>query len=505
MVLPSLEEVRAEMARRSLAEFVRQAWPVIEPSTTLVWSWHLDVVCDHVQALLEGRLKKRNLIINIPPGSMKSTIISVCAPAWIWAQKNNPHKPDLGPGWRGLFAAGNEGLATRDSIKCRDILESDWYQNAFKPDWTLSSDQNVKGYYKNTKMGFRRAFSSGANVTGDRGHGIFVDDPLDAKKAFNKKFRENVWSWWTQAFANRLCDLRTGTRCVIMQRLHEDDLVGKLKKLEPLGWEVLLIRQEAEPDAKDAPPPTSLGWEDHRTEKGALMFPERFPEEVLEEEKIRMGSAGYAAQHQGRPAPASGNIFKRHWFEEYALDPDAMAKQCQRIVQSWDFASKKGEENDYTCCTTWGIRKNGYYLLDVWLEKVEFPEAKKMMKALAAKWKPSAILAEDTSSGIGLCQELRRESSLPILPIKPGAMSKEERARMASPTVEAGNIHLPAAAPWRADFIEEMCVFPAGAHDDAVDTTSQFINWANVNSSTGEIRLGGARVSPNASNYVKSY
>lgn len=528
--LPSLEEIHAELARRSLAEFVRQAWPIIEPTTELIWNWHLTVICDHLQALLEGRLGKQNLIICVPPGSMKSSVVSVCAPAWVWAQENNPYNPDLGPGWRGLFAAGSDSLALRDSIKCRDILGSEWYRRTFRPSWHFAGDQNAKGFYKNSQQGFRKSFSAGATVTGDRGHAIFVDDPLDAKKAFGKPAREEIKLWWDHAFANRLNDLTNGCRCVIMQRLHEDDLVGHILETDPEAWDHLKIRQEFESDPPDKTPPTSLtlgmvlarnlgsrvsqeerareavrlasigytaaGWRDPRKVDGALMFPQRFPEDVLASEKKRLGSTGYAGQHQQRPAPASGNLFHREWFSRtYPLEPMPQRGQIQRIVQSWDTAGKKEQANDYSVCSTWGFIHDGYCLLDVWREKVEFPELKRQVRTLAAKWTPGAILIEDTSAGTGLIQELQRETSLPIVPVKPPSTDKVARANQASPTVEAGRVLLPRSPqPWQADFIEELCTFPNG-HDDQVDTVTQFLNWANSNTGSREIRMGGERFS----------
>ena len=474
--------------KHALWEFVKRAWLIIEPDTPLVENWHLILVCDKVQALLEGKLGKRNLIINIPPGSMKSTIVSVCAPAWMWIKN---------PSWRGLFAAGSDTLALRDSMKCRDILDSDWFKKTFQPTWGFSADQNAKGYYKNTKTGFRRALSAGASVTGDRGHGIFVDDPIDAKKAFSKPAREDVKLWWDVAFANRLNDLQTGTRCIIMQRLHEEDLVGHVLKTEPEAWEVLVIRQEFEPDGKYNSP------EDPRKGKGELLFEARFPKSVLQSEKLRLGSVGYAGQHQQRPAPASGNIFKREWFQEYHLAPVSQRAICYKIVQSWDTASKKGKQNDYTVCSTWGITKSGYYLLDVWKDKVEAPELRKQMKALAAKWSPHVVLVEDTSNGTAAIQDLKRDTRLPIIATHPST-DKVERANTASPTVEAGKVYLPESAPWTADLVEEMITFPATDHDDAVDTVTQFINWANSNQSTGEIRLGGSRVASATSSYTSN-
>lgn len=465
--LPSLEGIRAELARRSLAQFVRQAWPIIEPTTPLIWNWHLDVICDHVQALLEGRLAKRNLIINVPPGSMKSTIVSVCAPAWQWLHNS---------GWRGLFASGNEAVALRDSMKCRDILDSDWYRRLFRPDWGFSKDQNAKGHYRNTAAGFRKAISAGARITGDRADGIFVDDPNDAQEAFSKAARGQVITWWDSAAANRLTDMSRGTRCIIQQRLHEEDLTGHVLATEPNAWEHLVIREEYElPTEKDpGPAPTSLGWTDPRTTEGELFFPARFPEEVLAGERLRLGSSGYAGQHQQRPAAKEGEIFKRGFVQWY--DPKQPLPAFTRKVMSWDTAFKTKQENDKCAGLVGGEAERGIYLLDHVAERMTYPALKEKAKAWAAAHRPSALLIEDKASGQSLIQELQQDTSLPVVPVQVDT-DKVARAWAAVPTWEAKRIWLPLDTPWVDGFLEELYAFPKAAHDDQVDAFTQLVNY----------------------------
>nr|QRW43435.1 MAG: terminase large subunit [Caudoviricetes sp.] len=455
--------IEGELARRKLSYFVKFAWRVIEPETPLVWNWHLDAICDHIQAFLEKRLEHKNLLINVPPGSMKSTIISVMSPAWMWLHN---------PSWRGLFFSGNESIAIRDSMKCREILESDWYKQTFKPTWSFQRDQNAKGHYKNTASGFRKAQSAGSRVTGDRADDIFCDDPLDAAEAFSQSARESILTWWTQAASNRLNDLRTGGRCVIMQRLHDEDLAGYILENEE-DWEKVIIRQEYEPTDYV----TSLGWKDPRTEEGSLFFPERFPRDVIDTEKRRLGSYGYAGQHQQRPTAMEGGLFKRADWQYYKpLPPKDLG--ITQIYQAWDTAFKTGEENDYSCCVTLGVSQNRYYVLDLWKQKVEYPELKRTVISLSEKWKPNLILIEDKASGQSLIQELRREMRTPIHAYDI-ERDKIARANFITPIHEGKLCYLPEKAEWVADFVESLSSFPLAPHDDDVDAFVMAITYAS--------------------------
>ncbi len=481
LALPSLEEINAELARRSLAHFVCQAWEIIEPSTPLIWNWHLDVMCEHIQALLEGRLGKNNLAINVPPGSMKSTVVSVCAPAWVWAQRED--HPTGGPTWRGLFLSGSESIALRDSMKCRDILESRWYRETFRPMWAFSRDQNAKGFYRNTAQGFRKCQPAGSKITGERAHAIFVDDPNDASQD-SKADRTAINYWWDNGAANRVADPATGKRCLIQQRLNEEDLTGHILSKEREDWDVLVIREEHELPTKENPaqPPTALGWVDPRTKEGELFFPARFPAQVVAQEKRRLGAAGYAGQHQQRPAPATGLIFQRAWWKDYkptSTEPQQLVKDLgiTKVIQFWDTAFKDGEQNDYSVCTTLGVTPSRYLVLEVWRRKVQYPELKAAMKDQAAKWKPTAIPVEDKASAQSALQELKRETRLPLLP-QDVDRDKVARANAITPLCEAGLVYLPEGAPWRSDWVDELAMFPNGAHDDQVDSFDGALEYA---------------------------
>src|ERR1039457_3634908 len=211
-------EAGAELAKRKFRDFIEQAWAVVEPARALISAWHVDAMAEHLQAISEGQIK--HLLINVPPGHGKSLIVSVLWPAWQWIRNEN------GAQWRGLFASYNGGLATRDSVRCRTLMESPWYRDTFRPTWRLSSEQNAKSYFENTNSGFRISLSVGGRGTGFRGDAIVVYDPLNASDQYSETARRESVFWWDQVMSSRLNNLETGSKVIIMQRLHEADLSG---------------------------------------------------------------------------------------------------------------------------------------------------------------------------------------------------------------------------------------------------------------------------------------
>lgn len=326
---------------------------------------------------------------------------------------------------------------------------------------------------------------------------LIVDDPNDAQYAYSKPHRDQIILWWDQAFANRLADLRTGKRIIIQQRLHEEDLTGHVLATEPENWEVLIIREEYERPKSSDPDfrPTSLGWSDPRTVEGELFFTERFPADVVSAERKRLGSAGYAGQHQQRPSPAEGQIFKkktedgRQCVGNFSMEDilrrlaelDSQGRQVwkyKRVILSADTAFKEKEENDFSVVLAIGERPDGlgWDLLDRWKDKAGYPALKQQVKMLNAKWKPQAFLIEDKASGQSLIQELRLESAIPLVPIKVDT-DKVSRAHSVVPTWEAGNVFVDPSLPWVSDFIDNLYGFPKLAHDDDVDAFTQAMNY----------------------------
>src|SRR5450759_2609391 len=280
-----MEPLKMEKARRSLKAFMMQAWPVLEPATPFVDGIHVEAICTHLQAVTEGRIS--NLIINVPPGHAKSLLTGVFWPAWAWIEH---------PESRWLFSSYREPLAIRDSLKCRRLIESDWYQQRWSSRFQLRDDQNQKQRFENDRTGYRVVVPMSAG-TGERGDYVVVDDPHSVDQAASDTERQSAVEWWNGSMATRLNDLSSGHKIVIMQRLHESDLTGDL--LAKGGYDLLCLPAEFEPGRRCA---TSIGWSDPRQESGELLWPEKVSRADLDGLKITLGSYRYAAQYQQRPA-----------------------------------------------------------------------------------------------------------------------------------------------------------------------------------------------------------
>lgn len=300
---------------------------------------------------------------------------------------------------------------------------------------------------------------------------IVVDDPIKASDAQSETIRNSVNTWWNEEMSNRANDPKKVGRVIVMQRLHENDLAGMC--LESGDYEELKLPAEYEGSTKV----TSIGWSDPRTEEKELLWPERFDRDWLEKEKKKLGSYAAASQLQQSPVPKGGGLFKRKWWKYYTELP----KQRSRRVQFWDCAQKPGLTNDFSVCSTWDETPNGFYLVNVFREKLETPDLERAAVAEFLKYRPNAVVIEDKSAGSALIQYLERKKELkmPIIKFDPGSRDKQTRASAATPTVESGNCYVPANASWLNDFLSEHEKFPNDTHDDQVDTTSMMVEYFN--------------------------
>ena len=497
-----LAKVDRELATRSLREFVRQAWHVVEPSTRFVPGFHIDAICDHLEAITRGGI--RNLLINVPPRHMKSLLVSVFWPAWEWIQH---------PERRWLFSSYAATLSIRDSVKCRRLIESPWYRARWGHIFSLTSDQNAKMRFDNNRSGYRLSTSVGGAVTGEGGDRMVCDDPHKVDEVESDTVRKAALEWWDVAMSTRVNDPKTSAMVVVMQRCHQRDLSGHL--LEKRNFEHLCLPAEYEGPGRM----TVIGFTDPRTEPGQLLWPERYGPQEIAETKINLGSYSAAGQLQQRPSPAGGGIFKRHWFRYFqprgANLPPVLVRlpdgtqvsipaievphQVDEQTQSWDCAFKDVDTADYVVGQVWGRLGAHFFLGDQVRGRMDCPGTVKAVRGMTAKWPGTlAILIEDKANGSAVIQMLAHE--IPgMLPVNPSG-GKIARAQAISPLVEAGNIYLPHPefAPWVNDFIEECVQFPNGAHDDQVDAMTQvLLRWHQVPTETTLIyRYDPVRISP---------
>ena len=484
--LPPIEEMARIRMTRWLKEFSKAAWAVIDKNP-LVWNWHLDILCDELQATLMHQ-GPQNLLTNVPPGTAKSLITSVFAPAWMWIEH---------PEWSGIFASGDDKVSNRDSLRCRDLINSDWYRNTFRIRWELRVDQDTKTNYKNTEGGSRIATSVGSDITGARADGIFLDDPLDAKDANSPVAREKANRWLDEAYANRLNNPAVGTRVIIMQRLHEEDVSGHV--IAQGGYHVVCLPMEFEQNHPYRYPG------DPRTQEGELLFPKRFPREVLDYEFKRLGPVGYAGQMQQRPTAKEGNLFKLadwRFYRMAASDPqvgkrprgctDAPAvvlpENFDQIWTSWDMNFREATDNDYVAGGVWARFRGNFYLLARFHRRVGFRGALVAVREFSNRRfgkrnrRARNHLIEDKANGSAIVEILKDE--IPGIKAVTPEGGKFSRAEAISPLMESGNVYLPDSAPWLDEYCGEHAVFPKGAHDDEVDQTSQALVYGHDQKNT---------------------
>lgn len=473
-LIATRDAARRELCRRSLAYSFRTFWPVINPSTRLVWSWPLQLMCDRVQAHLERKTAKQNLYLGVPPGSAKSTIVSVMTLPWMWLKN---------PSYRAGFFSGNEQVAIRDSMYCREILRSDLYRDISQRTWDFASDENAKGQYRNTLGGMRYAASSGARVTGLRFHDIFVDDPEDAAEIYSDAYRYSInYEWWPAA-ANRLADMRTGRRTLIMQRLHEDDHAGHVMTNEPEDWDSLILRSTAEENdhEQDALDPRK---------PGELLFPERFPQTVLDGERVRLRGM-YDAQHQQRPQPLGGGMLKPALMQICKIDGNSVLIDGVSHRVDWfitaDIASSTKTSADNTAICVGGRLPDGRIVIrDVYAGRWEVPQTRQRLLDLWATGQIQYIGVETANAGLGIIQDLRA-AGLAVKEMR-ADRDKVQRAGPLQIALDDRRIFRNEHAEWFGDAAHEMAQFPSGKHDDRVDSLA----WMAIECASRPVYCGNS-------------
>jgi len=483
-----LDLIKQEQLRRraesSLYEFVKQSWHVVEPGIPFIPSWHIEAICENLEAITSGDI--RRLLINIPPRHSKSTIVSVMFPAWEWL---------VAPDQKYLCASYSSTLSIRDNLKTRRLIQSPWYQERWGHMFAFAGDQNAKQRFENDKTGYRIATSVGGTATGEGGSRLMLDDPHGAQAAQSEAIRESDLEWFDMVWATRLNNPKTDAMITVMQRLHEKDISGHI--LEDIGgYEHICIPAEWDGVKRK----TALGNYDPRTVKGELICPDRFGPAEITALKQSLGEYGSAGQLQQSPAPTEGGMLKVKHFQMWPA-ADQMP-QLEFIIQSLDTAFSEKTSNDPSACTVWGIfthkgQRQGM-LLDAWDEHLGYPDLRqKVLEDWGAEYggtvvkghkgmptKPrraDRVLVEAKASGQSLIQDLRR-GGVPVVAFNPGTADKVARAHQAAPVLELDLLWIPESkknpgqfVSWAQPLLKQVAKFPVAEHDDLVDCFTQAV------------------------------
>jgi predicted phage terminase large subunit-like protein len=465
-VMPSREEFDA-LTRVDFNTFVERVFVELNGSEPYADNWHISFLCSELEAVRRG--ETRRLAIALPPRNLKSIVVSVAYPAWLLG-----HDPST----KIICVSYGQQLAEDLARDCRQVVRSDWYRALF-PHTRLKSDRQSVGFFETTAGGSRHSTSVGGVLTGFGADVIIVDDPTKPEEALSDIERTKANLWANHSLFTRLNDKATGVVLLVMQRLHEEDMIGHFQSL--LDLKLVSFSAIAQED-EDLVWQTPFGIRCHHRSEGEALHEEREPLAILDELRISLGARMFAAQYLQMPAPPGGSIVKPEWFQQY--DP-ANLPQFEMVFQSWDTASKGTQLSDYSVCTTWGKKDRQLFLLHVLRRRLEYPELKRAVVEQARLFGATKVLVEDASSGQALLQDLRNDGFYFVEAVKPKG-DKVIRLNAVTAAIEAGQVFVPVQASWLEDYLHELMMFPAGRYDDQVDSTSQALSNAFIFRSPGE-------------------
>lgn len=448
--------------RGSLLAFVREAWDIVEQGQAFQNNWHIEELCKILESVTAGNMKR--VVVNVPPGTMKSLLTSVFWPCWMWA--NNPRL-------RILTAAYSDKRALDANLKARNIIKSLWFKKHFTVD--LVEDQDTKGRYDTKVGGWRIATSVGGEGQGLHPDYIIIDDPSTAAQAESALERATVNTWFDGTISSRGAS-RGAAIVVIGQRLHEEDLSGYLLK-SGVAWEHVCWPMEYEKQrVDDAGRPTGNPPDvrDHRAAEGELLWPQLFDGAKVKQLKLQMGPYIAAGQLQQRPAPEGGGLFKRDWFQFV----DAVPKNIIRKLRGWDTAGTEGA-GDYTR----GIKieedsDHNFYISSAVGGQLGPDGVDKLILSVAKQDGLDVAQREEKEGGASGKAVIAARSKLLRGHDYQGVQvsgSKIIRANPFRSQVEGQHVFI-VRASWNDEYIKELCNFPTAGHDDYVDATSCAFN-----------------------------
>jgi len=452
----ALQKIRAELAKRSLLEFTRQAWPILEPGVKMKEGWAIEAICEHLEAVINGDIKR--LVINIPPGAMKSRLSRVMLPLYIWTNK---------PWSRIIGASYALSLSERDNYYARTILQTDWYQQNFGV--SISSEQGAKVNFDNSNMGGLRAMSVGGATTGFRGDFLILDDAHNASEGESDAKRSEAVQWFLETFQTRVNDLDNSPIVVVGQRIHEEDVYSAALDL---GYDHLNIPMEWEEGQRKT---TSIGWTDPRTKEDDLMWPERFSADAIERLKKALGPYASSAQLQQRPVPRKGGMFQVDSIRQIDELPD----EPFISVRAWDLAGSEGK-GAYTVGVLmhYGTKSQQFYIADVVRKQLGGGAVRELIsKTAEADGAATKVIVPRDPGQAGKVQTEDIIALLAGFNAKAEAQSgsKELRAEPFASQVEINKVNV-LKRTWTKAWLDELRFFPKSKYKDQVDASASAFN-----------------------------
>ncbi|TXN03827.1 phage terminase large subunit [Methylobacterium sp. WL64] len=444
--------------RTDFMVFYERCFATLEPGTSFVDNWHLHAIAHALRGIETGERKR--LIINVPPRSGKSLIVTVAFTAWRLGRD---------PRLRIICTSYSADLAQTHAAAFRAIVASTWFQEAF-PAFRIKRGGDRKLETITTERGYRFGVSISGPVLGRGADLIIGDDAMSPDATFSEAVRRREMGLWNTAHRTRLNDKRKGAIVLISQRLHEDDLIGQVQRSG--DWDRLVLPAIASEAAR-----YRIGSHEHdiyHRRAGEVLDAKREPREALEEMRRAVGSMTFAAMYLQDPVPPDGNVIRREWLKYFDREPDAAV--LKYFVASWDTASTLDATSSYSVGMLWGWDGENYYLLELVRGRWETPELRSKILETVRAWRPDETLIEDTELGRSLQQDIRRTSSVRVHLRRP-RYDKRARLLAQSARFEAGQVWIPASEPWTHDYVSELLAFPFGRSDDQVDATSQALDY----------------------------
>lgn len=473
--------------------FFQEFWHTVSQEE-LRENWHLKLIADELQIvgewIINRQPKKYDLVINVPPGSSKSTLATVLFPVWLWIND---------PSIKVISGSYSSSLSINHAALSRDCIDSNLFQDLFGDRFSIRRDFDAKTLYRTDKGGMRLVTSSGSSVIGEHGHVLIVDDPIDPKGAKSETIMASVNDWFFKTLPTRKVDKANTPTILIMQRLTESDPAGELlKKAKEEGKAIRHICLPASDEYPIHPLDRVVDYnkesktvKDRYQEGGGLLDPIRMPERVLKEYLITLGSAEYAGQFGQQPRAAKGNIIQREWLPilPWSKIPRGAMEAPRHFVA--DTAYKEKQENDPSGCLCYSEFRNYLFVWNYMGGRFTFPD---LLRALTRFVKDhgdhrSILHVEPKASGVSVVQSLREYTDLNAVEWKMAEGDKVARVNGIAAKLEAQRVIL-VEGSWNESFVEQCLVFPRGAHDEEVDCLVMAVQNALIRKPSGGYSYG---------------